>query len=108
MGVDEPAPNRSRNVSPTSFMKPADTTRSGSKEAQALGEGAIPCAAVRIVADPVHERGEAGPLSPGESLDARPVGAHSDHLRAIDVPRGRVDERLKIGPGAGYEHDQAS
>ena len=45
--------------------------------------------------DPVHERRDAGPLGPGQPLDAVAVGADGDDLRAVR----RVGARRRAGPG---------
>ena len=108
VGVDDPAAEPRRGTpSPTSFMKPASTTRSGSCAATASAMRRSQRLAVVVVLDPVHERRDAGPLGPGQALDAVAVGADGDHRGAVRRVGAGVEQRLEVGAGAGDEHDEA-
>ena len=55
-------PKRARNSLPTIFMKPAETTRSGSYAAVASASAASHSLARGVVLHPAHEGGQPGAL----------------------------------------------
>ena len=100
-------PNRAWKPSPTSFMKPASTTRSGSCSATARAMVSSHAARSSWSFDPVHERRDAGPLGPGQALDAVAVGADGDDLGAVRRIEAGVEQRLQVGAATGHEHHEA-
>ncbi len=98
---------RPRKSSLTSFMKPAEHDQVGLEAGHGVGQRAVPVVAVGEVAEPAHERRDAGPLGAGQPLDAVTVGADGDHPGAVRRVGAGVEQGLEVGAGAGDEDDEA-
>src|SRR3984893_2296106 len=101
-------PNRARNASPTSFMTPAQTIRSGSYSAQAAARASSQASLVGKSPTFVMNGGKIFPLSPpragGEAPAARPAAGHDGG--AVLLVAARVDEGLQVRPCPRDEHNQ--
>ena len=103
-------PNAARNrPCRPSFMNPAehDQVRPGSGAGR--GEGPVPVRAVRVVRDPVHERGHPGPHRAVQGGHPGPVRADRHHLRAVTRVGARIQQGLQVrDPRRRRQDDQAS
>ena len=107
VGVDDPAAEAARNSAPTSFMKPASTTRSGSMPATVSASARSQCSRLANwptrctkVGTPARSA-RARPSMPSRSA---PTATTRGAVRRVGA---RVEQRLQVGAGPRDEDDEA-
>ena len=107
MGVDGAAAEQAEEGRPDELHEAGEDDEIGLVRGDRLGQRHVPVGPVVEVGGLDDEGRDAGPLGPGQALDAVAVGADGDDLGAVVRLLRRVDQGLEIGATTRDEDDES-